>query len=203
MRPYALLLFFVLLFLYAPALGGVWTAWAEVEQPELFILCSSCGTVLEVVPPAPDVVVAPVLTPLACPVCGAIAGEAGSTGFNLRVVKPLVPAGCYSPEPPYGCHGGSFLALWRQHTWDMRAIQKLGIAEGDCLRCHVTQEELDQLCEQHPFGSWRWYEKAKQLEKQAEQPWVRIPSLSPWVALTVAGWILVAGVAALAKKRWA
>jgi len=185
-----------LLLFYAVILASIWTAWA-VEQPELLILCSSCGTILEVVPPAPDVVVAPVLTPLSCPVCGAIVGEASSTGFNLRVVKPLVPAGCYSPEPPYGCHGVPFLALWRQHTWDMRAIQKLGIAEGDCLRCHVTQEELDRLCEEHPFGSWRWYEKAKQLEQQAEQPWVR----DPWTLLALINWVLVAGVTLLALRK--
>jgi len=152
------------------------------------LICPACGAVLELIPPPPEAVVAPVLTSLACPVCGSAVLEVGSTGYNLRVMaEPLIPEGCYSPEPPYGCHGGSFSALWHQHTYDMRAIQKLGIAEGDCLRCHVTQEELERLCEEHPFGSWRWYEKAKQLEKQAEQPWVRIPSLSPWVALTLAG----------------
>jgi len=190
----------VLLLFYTIILASVWTAWAEEE-----LTCPACGAALELIPPSPEAVVAPVLTSLACPVCGSAVLEVGSTGYDLRVVaEPLIPEGCYSPEPPYGCHGGSFLALWHQHTYDMRAIQKLGIAEGDCLRCHVTQEELDQLCEQHPFGSWRFYEKAKQLEQRraAEQPWARIPTLSPWVALTLAGWIMVAGVAVLAKKRW-
>jgi len=117
-------------------------------------------------------------------------------GCPFAQAKPLVPEGCYLA----GCHGGSLEALWYQHTWDKRAVEKFGIQTGDCLRCHITQEELDEHYMNH-YKSWYWYEREQ--AKAEQQPWVRIPTLSPWVALALAGWILVAGVVALAKKRWA
>jgi len=189
-----LLLFYTLIF------ASVWGAWAEAEQPEPLI-CLNCGALLEVVPPEPDVVVAPVLTSLACPVCGSTVLEVGSTGYSLRVVaeeEPLIPEGCYHPPPPYGCHGGSPKHIWDYHTRDKPIIQKLGIAEGDCLYCH-GREDLRRLYEEH-YKSWYWYEREKAKQAEQERSWVQIPPSSPVVLVGLASWALVTGVAWLMRR---
>jgi len=183
-------------------LASVWGAWAEAQRSESLI-CLNCGAPLEIVPPEPDVVVAPVLTPLACPVCGSTVLEVGSTGYSLRVVaeeEPLIPEGCYHPPPPYGCHGGSPKHIWDYHTRDMRAVQKLRIAEGDCLRCHHSREDLWPLYEKH-YKSWYWYEREKAKQAEQEQSWTfRLPEPHPMVLVGLAGWALVTGVAWLMRR---
>jgi len=82
----------------------------------------------------------------------------------------------------------------------MRAIEKLRIAEGDCLRCHHSREDLWQLYMQH-YKSWYWYEREK--AKQAEQELPQTFRLSPMALVGLAGWAVVAGVALLTSKRWA
>jgi len=119
-------------------------------------------------------------------------------GAELRVVKPLVPLGCFSPPPPYGCHGGSFKSLWHQHTHDMQIIERLGIAEGDCLYCH-SRERLQELFEEHPFKFWRWHEKAEELKQQPKQLWA-LPQFSSIALLSLVGWGLVIGTAWIALR---
>jgi len=129
-----------------------------------------------------------------------ILASVGSTGYSLRVAEgePL-PEGCYSPPPPYGCHGGSPKHIWDYHTRDKPAVQKLGIAEGDCLYCH-SREDLWRLYEEH-YKSWYWYEREKAKQAEEQLGWV-LPSLSPLVSLTLVNGVLVAGLVVFVAKRW-